>query len=341
MMYYGNLARITWFVWVLGQRSTHPCLVRAQFVQEHDACSVRLTPLPVAGAKVRGASTQSRLGAALFDYMFQELHHKTPHGQAVWKLRADEKKLVDAYIGETEEIEHHRRCPASTYLEMPTESIFESAAFALAADDGVVDLGAGIGKTGARAVLLHGARRGFGIELSVTRFQAGCSALRRLGRLLDYQAETRSCSGDDCDDAPLNATLTLAHTLHMFRAALVHTAEIGLRHGDAATADIRGATRVLMFATCFPAGFMARLQSKLVRELPVGARVFAAGAKEWASQVKSGHRHLGVLSAEEDAEGISHMVWRLAESTPNLQATTSSEVESVDGGQAAGGECAA
>jgi hypothetical protein len=140
---------------------------------------------------------------------------------------------------------------------MPVDTIFEHPAFAFEPTDTVIDLGAGVGKPTALAVLEHGAASGIGVELSPTRFQAGCEALGRLAREVDLS--------NDVNDSDL--------------------VSIELQLGDVLAADLAGVSRVLIFATCFSGGLQDQLKLKLAAELEVGAKVFATGTTTWESTV--------------------------------------------------------
>ena len=115
----------------------------------------------------------------------------------------------------------------------------------------VMDLGAGVGKVVAAAVLTHGAAKGIGVELSPTRFEAGCAALRALER---WKGDGPFSSGSSDDDAMER------RAMDVFRQSLNSPVEIVFREGDVVEADFSGVTRVVVFATCFPAWVAASLQ---------------------------------------------------------------------------------
>lgn len=200
-------------------------------------------------------------------------------------------------------------CAPSTYLSLPVDDVLTHQDFGLVPGASrVYDLGAGLGKTILRAVLLHGAAAGVGIELSETRWRAGCGALLQLDMLL----------GDPA-----------------LRPRNRPAATVELRLGDAlrADVDVTAATHVLLFATCFPGAVLEDLQSKLLRELPGGARIFCVGDRGiWhgrmelledndgltegqASSPQQQQRHMVRLSEEgagaEDDADIRMRLWRV------------------------------
>lgn len=138
---------------------------------------------------------------------------------------------------------------------MPVDTIFEHPAFAFQPTDKLIDLGAGVGKPTALAVLEFGAAEGIGVELSPTRFQAGCEALGRLA-----------------------AAVTVAEN-----AADDDLVTIELQLGDVLSASLAETDRVILFATCFPGGLQDELKLKLATELKAGAKVFAAGTTTWGA----------------------------------------------------------
>jgi len=201
---------------------------------------------------------------------------------------------------EVEEIDEPARssanasaCAPSTYVPLPVDEVLLHPGFGVRPGGGaaVHDLGAGLGRPTLRAVLLHGASAGVGVELSASRWRAGCSALRRLDVLLSSPSRR-----------PRGRPLARAE-LHL---------------GDALRADVSGATHVLLFATCFPAETLRALQQKLLEELPRGARVFCAGSRglwprrlEAAPGVGGGERRAMVQGDPDD--DILQRVWSVVE----------------------------
>mmetsp|Transcript_119324 Transcript_119324/g.337547 ORF Transcript_119324/g.337547 Transcript_119324/m.337547 type:complete len:300 (-) Transcript_119324:131-1030(-) len=152
-------------------------------------------------------------------------------------------------------------CKPSTYLSIPIGEVLEHQGFGFGPSAHVHDLGAGFGRPVMQAVLAHGAAAGLGVELSETRWRTGCDALRRLDFLL-AKASRR----------PKNMSVAV----------------VELRRGDMLDADVSDATHVFIFATCFPASVVVALQEKLMRELPLGARVFCVGERGlWPSRLQA------------------------------------------------------
>jgi len=149
----------------------------------------------------------------------------------------------------------------------------------------VHDLGAGLGRPTLRAVLLHGASAGVGVELSATRWRSGCTALRQLDRRLAMPAA---------------------------RPQSLSPARVELHLGDALGADVSDATHVLFFATCFPAEMLRWMQKKLLEELPSGARIFCAGSRGlWPSRLEAAAGRALVQGDLED--DILQRVWSIEE----------------------------
>ena len=166
----------------------------------------------------------------------------------------------------------------------------------------MIDLGAGVGLPGARAVAVHGAKGAVGIELSATRVAQGCAALRRLAATLAAELPPEVAEVEEDEDE----------------------GKIELRVGDVRDADVGGASRVLLFATCFPRPMAAALQRHLAEELPDDARVFAVEARGWRDGLAVGGggdgaaaRRLervrgGDVLAEDD--DVAERVWRVVRS---------------------------
>eukprot|EP00320_Phaeocystis_rex_P003751 CAMPEP_0119065892 /NCGR_PEP_ID=MMETSP1178-20130426/8598_1 /TAXON_ID=33656 /ORGANISM="unid sp, Strain CCMP2000" /LENGTH=273 /DNA_ID=CAMNT_0007047451 /DNA_START=81 /DNA_END=899 /DNA_ORIENTATION=+ len=174
-------------------------------------------------------------------------------------------------------------CAPSTYGTLPAD-IFSDPAFwdpALAADAHVLDIGAGDGHLIATAVLVHGASSAYGIEMSGARVADGCAALERLAAAL---------GGLRAQSAP-HWPLSAAATEHVREAP---PRKIELRVGDARTEPFgRATSHVMIYATCFPRGLAQLLQRRLAAELPVGARVLAAGADGWDARLAAEHSEQG------------------------------------------------
>ena len=214
----------------------------------------------------------------------------------VEKLLIDRRAAADAADEEAAEAEV---CAPSTLVSLPVDDVYRHAAFAVGPSDVVVDLGAGVGLPGARAVAVHGAKGAVGIELSATRVAQGCAALRRLAATLAAELPPEEAAEDDDDEG-----------------------KIELRVGDVREADVGGASRVLLFATCFPRPMAAALQRRLAEELPDDARVFAVEARGWRDGLAVGGGGGGgaaarrlervrggdVLEADDD---VAERVWRV------------------------------
>ena len=145
-------------------------------------------------------------------------------------------------------------CSPATYAAL-SPTVFGHPAFRVHADDAVLDIGAGDGILGAAAVLQHGARSAFGIELSARRVKDGCASLERLADAWRRQPQV----------------------------SVPEPLTIELRAGDALAAGYgkMSPTRAVLYATCFPEHVSIALQHRLAAELPVGARVLAPGVRGW------------------------------------------------------------
>ncbi|CAK0870994.1 unnamed protein product [Prorocentrum cordatum] len=139
-------------------------------------------------------------------------------------------------------------------------------------DDVLVDLGGGVGKSVVGGVMIFNASQGFSVELSESRFARACRALERL----EGAAASRAC-GRACRE-------------RAGRPGLIEMA-----HGDLMDFDLSAATVVLAFSTCYPLDFQARLQRKLLRELRLGARVYAPQHKGWDEGLVLGGRSLAPI----------------------------------------------
>jgi hypothetical protein len=181
----------------------------------------------------------------------------------VWHLPDSESAFVN---GDGEKTD--RKCKASTYLELPADTILSDPSFQLenGGSQVVLDLGAGVGKIPGAAVLVHGARKGVGVELSPTRYHAGCDALQRLATWV-------------ADDSHVETSL--------FRSSLVEPVQIELRLEDVLETDLSEIDRIIIFATCFPTSLTRQLQRRMTNHLPVGARVFIIGANKWEAQPRA------------------------------------------------------
>jgi len=178
-----------------------------------------------------------------------------------------ERMAIDAASAVALPAEPPPHCSPATYVSLPTDSIFEHASFGLGSNDTLYDLGAGEGLPGVRAVLLHGAARAVGVELSSSRVESGCSILRHLATgLADADAGAGANAGADADDA----------------ASASASAAVVLRRGDIRDVPELGeATRVLFFGTCFPRELSRSVREQLEARLPLHARVFAVQARGW------------------------------------------------------------
>merc|ERR1712224_907821 len=79
-----------------------------------------------------------------------------------------------------------------------------------------------------------------------------------------------------------------------FRSSLSSAVVIELRLGDVVEADLSEATRIVMFATCFPARVSEVLQYRMAEQLPDGARVFVAGSQgSWQRRIVSNSSKFG------------------------------------------------
>ena len=175
----------------------------------------------------------------------------------------------------------------------PVDDVYRHAAFAVGPSDVVVDLGAGVGLP-ARAPSPSTARRARWASSSGDARRAGCAALRRLAATLAAALPPEEAEEEDDDEG-----------------------KIELRVGDVRDADVGGASRVLLFATCFPRPMAAALQRRLAEELPDDARVFAVEAKGWRDGLAVGGGNGGGAAARRSSACAKAMcsrrtTWRSA-----------------------------
>jgi hypothetical protein len=192
-----------------------------------------------------------------------------------------------------------RSCSPSTFGELPSEHIFGSSEFALSASDSLVDLGSGLGQQVISGVLFSNASRGLGIELSKSRFVQSCAALDRLGSVLQSGACRERC-----------------------RSRSAKSGRIEMRHANLLDIDLSGFTAVLMYSTCFPMSVMSELQQKLLRELPLGARVLTTATIGWSSRLElAGRKLVSMPYPVRGSEGVPFMLYRV-EVTSAAEAAT-------------------
>ena len=201
-------------------------------------------------------------------------------------------------------------CSPSTYGRLP-DDIFDNDSFGLSSHDHVLDLGAGDGRLGAVAVLVHSAASFLGIELASSRVEDGCAALERLASALQGRLPFE----------PQQPAVSSMPTI---------TSTIELRVGDALTASFGDATtHVVTYATCFPVWLSIALQQRLAADLSPSTRVLAVGAHGWQPLVEATHHSgrqqvlVNELTAGSEDQNISRvderpclsdvaeMVWRI------------------------------
>merc|ERR1712039_1141079 len=118
--------------------------------------------------------------------------------------------------------------------------------------------GSGVGESVIGAVLAFNVTRGIGVELSDVRFTRSCEALARLRKILGSDA-----CGPECIER------------------LGRPGQIDFLHANILDVDLSTVTAVTMYSTCFPPDLQRELQRKLLRELPLGARVHATDNSGW------------------------------------------------------------
>lgn len=177
-----------------------------------------------------------------------------------------ESELADLNINRSAS----QKCEPSTYGEMNAIRAFEADVFGVSEGDVLVDLGCGVGKTVVGGVLFFNASLGVGVELSPTRFRRACAALEHLG---DALREGTHC-GSRC------------------RARVARPGRIEIVNANMLDANLSQADKAIFFSTCYPEDVQQQMQRKLLRELQVGARVYAPGHKGWTPSLRLGHRVL-------------------------------------------------
>lgn len=181
-----------------------------------------------------------------------------------------------------------RSCLPSTYLSLPVDEILAHPGFAAGPSSHLVDLGAGLGKPTLRAALLQRASKAVGVELSKSRWEQGCAALRVLSSLLEHPST---------------------------RPRDIQAATVELQLGDILEADVVSATHIFIFGTCFPGQLLRALQKQLLQDLPLGAKVFAAGVEGiWQNLTHDMSGAKGMMRAVDITEGeddIMYRVWQV------------------------------
>lgn len=153
-------------------------------------------------------------------------------------------------------------CRPSTYGELDHVRIFEHPSFALRQGDILMDLGSGVGKSVIGAALFYGASPAIGIELSDMRFKRACQALSGLEKALQTEACGVLCK----------------------RGVAMH-GEVQMLHANVLEVEFWNVTAVTMYANCFPPELQLELQHKLLRQLPLGARVHTTDNSGWDKQL--------------------------------------------------------
>lgn len=137
-------------------------------------------------------------------------------------------------------------CQEDAYGELPLDWALQMfKILELGANDTFADLGSGLGKLPIAAVVLGGARRAIGVELSRKRHQLACAALVKVSRALELNLQS----------APAN-----------------RTARVELRLDDFLSENMTEASVVYASSVCFRKALMKMLGRRLASELPDGAR---------------------------------------------------------------------
>lgn len=148
-------------------------------------------------------------------------------------------------------------CTEDTYGEMTqlgAAQMFANPHVLLKPGDTFVDLGSGFGRLVADAVILGGAGRAVGVELSHGRWQDGCQSMQNLADLLKSEQTTSDTK------APLRASTATQH--------------LELRRGDMLRANVFSDADVVYVASlCFRPALLEQLQAVLVQQLRSGVRV--------------------------------------------------------------------
>jgi hypothetical protein len=141
-------------------------------------------------------------------------------------------------------------CQEDAYGELPihmARELFKHVA--LKQNDTFADLGSGLGKLPTAAVVLGGAKRALGVELSKERHRKACIGLQNISTAL--RKEFAAGSGSDV------------------RA----TGQVTLRQGDFLKEDFHQTTVIYAASICFRDALMNQMGKKLGSEMVAGSRV--------------------------------------------------------------------
>lgn len=282
-------------------------LVATAIIFERSETGCILTSEPIsrwANSPTESPEVEVNVSSILLDYMFAPLDEESSLlRRAVWVPMETEVLATTS-----SDLSSRGDCPETTFLELPADDLFSSSEFAFEVPEHAVvfDLGAGVGRVTALAVLKFGATRGFGVELLPSRVSAGCMALERL-----YSAFVADGTIFGGGGSILEVPPEVSSAGSTWLSARSYQLALELRVGHAESYDLSTATRVLAFGTCFPMSVVHALQQNVISTLPHGSKIFFIGPKYnlWANHATKGHRKLTRLQEVNDSTLIGSHVW--------------------------------
>lgn len=186
----------------------------------------------------------SESAAPIMDVLLPREHELIAAGAEVTLPKEEEAAIDAGWDGDN--------CAPSTYGESGQHLGLD--AFGLGEGSVFVDIGAGVGQAVLKAVLVHHATRGIGIEISASRHAFACKAYDKWASL------PQALCGTECA-----RRLQKPGTLEAIQASALD---------EEALAPLKEATHVFVYALCFPNALAKALEIALLERLPSKALVY-------------------------------------------------------------------